>query len=516
MREAAESQPIRESILMRFCVTPTHWLIAFAACAPIAAHCTDIAPWTTFQGNARHTGYVPVALDPSQFALVWKKKVNNETVPLQPVTIANGMIYASQYGYFSNQGLYVLNAKDGKTIWGIKFPGIYSVNPPAYDSGLVYVQTVNNSGDSWLRAYDAASGTLAFKTAQGAQWERYMAPTIVDQTVYVNGGSYGGMYSFDGKNGSSNWFVNLPQVDGWTPAVDGTYAYVFFKGTGLQAISRKTGNLAFTIEDPGSGYTGATPMLGSKRNAIVISNGSLANYDLVARKRVWDVQDGFSGQPALAAGVIYAVNNGTLSARREKTGVQLWAWEPEGDAISGSVVATDSHVFVTGSQRVYAIDIATHLPVWSYPATGSLAWSEGALYLAGTDGYLTAISTGGPGTAGADLKLSLDLKPKDDEASAFVLSGKVRNKGPQDSGTTKLKFNLPRSFAVKNLDSNCTFSDNTITCRYKNIGEGEIQPVKIHILAGKPGKFKVSASVTGQRSDTAPGNNQDELIVTVD
>ena len=155
-------------------------VLAVLLCTAAESTKAPVAPWTTYQANALHTGYVPVTLNPSRFKELWSVVVGSSGAALQQVTEADGMIYLSQSGYFSDQGLYVLSSKDGSTLWSLLFPDIYSVNPPAYDNGNIYIQTVDNAGNSWVRGYEAASGTPVFQSAQGAQWENYLAPTIVD------------------------------------------------------------------------------------------------------------------------------------------------------------------------------------------------------------------------------------------------------------------------------------------------------------------------------------------------
>jgi len=70
-------------------------------------------PWPMFQATAAHTGYVPVTLDPSQFALRWQRTLG--TLDLNPVTAADGRVFVSELGYFSDAGLYVLDAGTGDT-----------------------------------------------------------------------------------------------------------------------------------------------------------------------------------------------------------------------------------------------------------------------------------------------------------------------------------------------------------------------------------------------------------------
>jgi outer membrane protein assembly factor BamB len=225
-------------------------LFSIIACSGLAstalAASAPVSPWTTYQGNVLHTGYVPITLNPSKFTPLWNVTIGSSGAALHQVTEADGLVFLTQNGYFSDQGLYVLAAKNGARIWSLAFPGIFSVNPPAYDDGNVYIQTVDNSGDTWVRGYVAASGTPIFQSAADAQWENYLAPTIVDHTLYMDGGTYGGMYSFNGATGAQNWFAPLAQFDEWTPAVDAKYAYSYLGGdySGepalLTAVSRST------------------------------------------------------------------------------------------------------------------------------------------------------------------------------------------------------------------------------------------------------------------------------------
>ena len=72
------------------------------------------------------------------------------------------------------------------------------------------------------------------------------------------------MYAFNGSSGSQNWFGSVPQYDGWTPAVDGKYAYAYTGGGVTTPIEGDhndqlaTGATAATVSDPGYDWTGYT------------------------------------------------------------------------------------------------------------------------------------------------------------------------------------------------------------------------------------------------------------------
>jgi len=355
--------------------------------------------WPMHQVDASHTGYVAVGLDPSCFLRLWQKSLPG-TYGLQPVTAAAGKVFASNAMYYgAGPALFVLDAATGDELWNKDFGSVHWVNPPSYGDGKVYIQTDNGSPDIYLRAYDAASGELVFRAPHTAQMAYYLAPTLYAGNVYVAGGYNGGMYGFNGTSGAQLWFSDvLPQYDQWTPAVDETRAYAYLGGysPALYVLNRATGAVEFTIADLNvDGYvwsTGAAPVLGSSGNVLAVQDGRLISFDLANRKIGYEIARAFAGQASLAHGVIYCINAGALSARDEATGGPLWSWEaPGGGVLTGTIVVTNTHLFAGTSTITYALDLATHEMVWSYPAGGALTLGNSSLYLAGGNRLLTAI-----------------------------------------------------------------------------------------------------------------------------
>jgi outer membrane protein assembly factor BamB len=359
--------------------------------------------WPMFQANAKHTGHVPLSLDAADFELLWRTPIS-ASLALNPLTVAEGRVFGSLSGTFRRDAsVFVLDAADGSMSWSKTFTGavitggaVYSVNPPSFGYGNVYVQTCDNALDTWLHAFDAVTGEPVFRSLHGAQWERYYAPTLRDGKVYVNGGDYGGAYGFDALTGVQLWFQDLPQFDQWTPAVDEerVYAYVGTYSPGLYVMRRDTGQLEFMIPDPGFEWNGwsmnLAPVLGA-RDVLAIHDGRLLAFDPTSRTIRWQIESAFQGQPTLAHGTIYAIDGGAVVARDEATGALLWSWHPPAGGLTGTLVATDTHLFASTQSAVHAIDLASRQSVWSYPASGHLALGNGALYVAGRDGAVTAI-----------------------------------------------------------------------------------------------------------------------------
>ncbi len=353
--------------------------------------------WPMFQANARHTGYLPISLDPATFATRWEQNLGG-ALALNPVAAGEGKVFVTLNYYFDDTTtLFALSAVDGHTLWSKGFGSVFSVNPPSFAYGNVYVQTGNHASDTWLHAFEGTTGALLFKSPHDAQWERYFAPTIHEGSVYVNGGSYGGMYAFDAYTGARNWFVALPQYDEWTPAVaDGkAYAYVGDYEPGLYVRDRLTGIPAGFVPDPGFDWDGwsmrLAPVVGAHGDVIAIHDGRLINFDPSAGTIRWEVAGTFRGQPSLARDRIYAVDAGRLVVLDELTHAEVWSW-PLPAAAVGPLVVTDTHVLLSTAQSVHAVDLITRQGVWSHPKGGRLALADDTLYIASDDGTLTAIT----------------------------------------------------------------------------------------------------------------------------
>lgn len=183
------------------------------------------ADWATYQGNASHTGYVDATLDPVSFRERWVTSVAAGVV-LNPVTEGGGSVFALVQSYFGAQKAAVLDAATGAVRWSHDFGNIHGVHPPSYANGRMYLTTSGHE-DSFLWSFDAGTGAVLFRSAYGNQWSTYYAPVVLDGSVSMAGGSYGGMYRFGASDRAQQWFAGTNQYDGWTPAVrDGiVYAY---------------------------------------------------------------------------------------------------------------------------------------------------------------------------------------------------------------------------------------------------------------------------------------------------
>ena len=366
--------------------------------------------WATFQGNAAHTGYVPITLNPNQFGTRWQISVPtflyfNGRFNLATVTPEGGKFYVA-----GADAVTAHSEHDGSTLWSYSFGGLPypSVNPPAVKNGTVYVAAGQQSS-AYMFGLDASNGSVLFQSAMSSQWEHYLAPTVGPSGVYTNAGTYGGLYAFN-TQGTMLYAASTAQQSSWTPAVDSGSVYAYI-GDALRVFDPVSGALKTSISDPTfTNYIyeiGGSAVLGASNSVFAAAYGnsflnggaignSLVHFNLQSNTVDWSIRGVYPSTPAYDNGVVYAVNNNPLrlEARSETDGTLIWSWTPPASGDIGflsEVLLTQNAVIVSTNLSTYAIDRSTHHVMWSYPAAGNLALSpNGILYI---EGYGTGGST---------------------------------------------------------------------------------------------------------------------------
>lgn len=354
----------------------------------------QVSNWSTYQGNAAHTGYVAASFDPKNFSRRWL--LAEQSNAGLAVTHENGAIFMSYVDAATGKSILAALSEDsGKELWRSDLGRLYKLNPPAAAKGKVFVMS-SGHGDSFFWVFSQATGALLGKQSDSSQWQGYRAPTVFGDEVYSNSGYYGGMVKYSASTHEQQWFGYLPQYDGWTPAVDGQYAYAYVDGL-LHALNTNDGKNAFQISDPlnqWSGYAGKTPVLTGKGRVLVISNGNLLSFDLSNRVVAWTIKGTMVGQPVYAKDVVYVLNAGgtVLEARSLANGSLRWT-SANLPARFSNVIVTDNLAFVSSDSQTLAIDLATQKIVWEHPFGGELSISDrGVLYVSGTRSRLSAVN----------------------------------------------------------------------------------------------------------------------------
>jgi hypothetical protein len=377
---------------------------------------SGVADWGTFQGNAAHTGYVPVTVNPDNFTTRWQLPTGCTVasfVTCNMITTANGVFFlagSTSSNFQTDNLLYARKEYDGSVVWQYDFKDAF-VSPPAAANGTVYVVAGQGNPTNFY-GLKAKDGSLLFNSSMGSQYLSYLTPTIGASGIYTNGatgtGSTGGFYAFN-SDGSQAFFTSMAQGDSWTPAVDANGVYAYAGGV-LTVVDPKTGATLHSISDPtastfAASSIGGSPVLGASGSVIMAnylaSQPALVDFNVAKNSIAWAIAGSYRTTPAYASGIIYAANSNPfrLEARSEKDGSLLWSWTPPGvsggmfeGGFTSEVLLTSNLIFVSTTLNTYAIDRTSHQMVWSYPASGHLALSaNGILYIEGSN-TLTAIN----------------------------------------------------------------------------------------------------------------------------
>jgi hypothetical protein len=383
---AQDGKALQQQLSLPFVLTESTW--------------TSVKPWATYQGNASHTGYVPITLVPERFKLAWERFADPSAASVTASAGDADRVYVAGRRMDGKSFVTALASKDGATQWLYDMGALDGAYAPAVDGDEVYLASSGHS-NTYLWKVHAHTGALQARTAFGNQWSNYRAPVVFDQQVYAQAGYYGGVAAYQRAGAESLWFTSLNQYDGWTPAVDTKYAYAY---TGeyqpkLSVLDRMTGAVVFEIADRNFNWVGwtmdASPVLNEDSTRVFVTQaGRALAFDLTGRAVSWEKTGGYQGQPSYAAGELYlkANNSSQISALDPATGTARWLWvSPE--RIVSDIIVTRSHLLVATEAKVYAIQLSDRKVSWSYAATGQLALANsGLLVVTGANGKVTAIS----------------------------------------------------------------------------------------------------------------------------
>lgn len=386
----------------------------------------QVGDWQTHGGNAAYNSHVPVQLDPSRFAKAWEWKAPRAAGAIRAsiagmVTGANGVYVRVVDHLGADSALYTFAALEestGAQRWHKVFEPLYlNAGYPAFASGKIYFGT--EFGSRGLVALDTADGSTAFTSAGITPNLEIDAPTPYAGSLYTNSGpnmQLPEVVSVNGSNGSRQWTYGIPPTEQGTlrssPAVDEQHVY-YRNACCLVILDRRNGALVASIPNPSenltiNGIRSTDTFIGSRGNILshtsIVGRAtqSLSSFNLSARSHEWTLTLSKYPSIAIAGGIIYAspMQEGQplLQALDEATGQFLWAWNPPAaeaqTSIASNIVVTRNLVFLstvnatTMAGRLWAIDIGTRQPVWSYPAWGSIAISANRTL------YLSAPGTG--------------------------------------------------------------------------------------------------------------------------
>jgi outer membrane protein assembly factor BamB len=387
---------------------------------------TTSTPWFTYRANNARTGHVPLTLDARRFQARWLWRGLPHptdvgvTAQITGMAWADGSLVVSSQQYFPFVShLTRLLEDNGSQSWDQANEGWY-IGGPSVSEGRIWASRQLPTPEYKLVSWALSNGQVQTQAAFSDQHPQYFGPAITGGGIVAMGGSTGGLLRADASSGQLTWEMPFSNraINQTTPATDAQRAYVYTPSScsgcgeaGLHGHDLSTGQNSLYIADAvGAARWQDKAMRGSvvlsgPQSASVIAKSvdprgphRLLRFDLNGKALSWSQEGGYLGAPVAAHGVVYVARSDPfgVEARRESDGTLLWRWqEPapmaalaEDDWLrrmepAGAMALTDSHLFVSSTQRVYAIDLGAHTTAWQHPRGGDLLVSPtGVLYIA--------------------------------------------------------------------------------------------------------------------------------------
>jgi hypothetical protein len=338
----------RFPLLLLFAVLP--------ALSTVAAQPNLPGGWPTYGNGPAHTGYFPGTLNGLPFMLKWQTPMPHAVI--SQAAIGGGSVYFSVGDYYSAMTLRALDASTGQGVWTNALASTVRVGPPTYDAGAVFMQQGDASPNtSYLRSYDAASGHTNWAAPFISQGYHYMAPVVAGGMVFTDTGYYHGLTGINRTSGAQQWFWQLGGSEQWAPAYHNGKVYVWLGS--FSEYDPTTGALDWNLTNGLSGGASGRTVAIANGRAYFTSDSSLCAVDLALQTNVWSLNGPFTGTPAVANGIVYAVSNSVVSAYTTNgVFVRSYTASGGGATLYGQLIVTDDVLIVGGSYGIYVFRLA--------------------------------------------------------------------------------------------------------------------------------------------------------------
>lgn len=361
----------------------------------------NLDPWTQFQRNARHTGYVAVRYDPARFQRAWEVLDGVKGGRVRPAAAIEGTVYTvlgrnGGSAYNGTTRLIAINSGTGALRGTFELGDQFHASGPSLSPNGLYVATTALSGTDAIWVINRDNLSFRNLLPMAVQFVDFEQPAVEEDRVYFSGGDTGGVtWAFDGALGTTLWRTLSGSAGNWGGQVlsyDETSVYNY-RGPVLEILNKSTGAVMDTIADPGSNtavdYYGAPVLDGEGRlilfsgNKRFLGSNQIIAMSLSSKSILWRTVAAYSTAFAVRKNVIYAVRQDArvLSAISAQDGSVLWSTrlpatpdEFGQDVLAGNVIVTENLAFVSSASKTWAIDIesADHPIVWEGDTGGRL------------------------------------------------------------------------------------------------------------------------------------------------
>lgn len=360
-----------------------------ALSVPAPAPASD---WLTLGKDEQHSGFVANEPGSARFSQIWTVNpftYNAASNFVMRVVSADGVVVISKGNEGSSSAsIAAYDASSGRLLWS-RLADSVKFGPASIAHGKVYY-----SGRYLFYCVDLYSGEMIWQSTLMDIWNQNQIQ-VFDQNLYIYG-DYGSQAILNAASGgvvTSIPFAKYPDellvYAAGIPAYAGGKMYTWINGIFSErnlSDGKVVWDLALAWNQPGS-YS--APVI-SNRTAIVVSAGGLHAIDLDTHLARWTVYGNYgSALPAVDKDLVYAINGSTLEARQLSNGALTASFISQTPLINSPIV-TGAYVYVSSGTQTYVLRRANLQIEQTIPESGWLALANGYLFIARSDGYVSA------------------------------------------------------------------------------------------------------------------------------
>ncbi|MEO0454369.1 MAG: PQQ-binding-like beta-propeller repeat protein [Verrucomicrobiota bacterium] len=402
--------------------------------------------WPTTGGNNSRNGYYPSSQASADFTLLWEFNA-----PLEP----HETIIGDKVAYITNAtSITAVNAYTGAILWDNFNEEQNELNPPAYSEGKLFLQ-IQDSDPTFnhLVCMDATNGkTIWTSPYEDQHFSEYYSPSIVGDTVYVNGGKHGGLYAFNAFTGAEIFHnESLPQETQSTPTYYNGRLFTFgrngiFDVLEFQEHSPENDSTIWTERLYPLNRTGPSKLVPCQDSSaflmaqIPIESGythSVLCIDLENKTIKWAQptdQNSLHGHISSAHGLVFAISGSSVYAYGATQGNLIKSYDAEGEYLDHRIIVSNNLLFASSSTQTYVFDLYTTNLLKTLPIGGMLTMADDILYISSEtedkvqawsivdDANQTPIAHANQFFGVEDTPLAIQLSGSDTEEISYIIN----------------------------------------------------------------------------------------------
>jgi len=311
--------------------------------------------------------------------------------------------------YFGQRGsVYAVDTGTGTKKWTRELDN-QGTSAPAIVGDTVYVGVRD---ELYAISTDTGAVEWIFQPEEGSDDSPLNDPVVYDGTIYFGG--WRNSYALDIETGTEKWKQELTSIIRSVPSVYNGTVYIGTLNLDgrhdsyLYALDSQTGQEKWKLKTRGQGIGGAVAVTDGIVYVSTYEDGLLA-LDATSGQEKWRYNPGLvaATAPAVAYGIVYITDQGTLYAVDAQTGKDKWRLHGSGGFSSDPVIADGIVYFGTTTAGigvifgghptgyVHAVDAQSGQELWKFSVEGGIAGSPaisvGTVYFGGGEGTLYAV-----------------------------------------------------------------------------------------------------------------------------